>query len=160
MPHHACPSASMRPSSSWMGSAHQSVNDAGVSGSLLALARLFVIILGGLFSSGNAPPAAAPRACLPLPAPALCERRHRLLARGRIAVRRALDLAVVAARPHPGAILRRSRRQEDAADDDAILQDIIVIIAPQPYEREADPRLRISEAEEVLPVNRHPLTAS
>src|SRR5262245_3847524 len=93
-------------------------------------------------------------------APALSERRHPRFAGRLIAVCRAFDVAVVAARPHPGAIPRRSRRQEDAADDDAILQDIIVIIAPQPYEREADPRLRISEAEEVLPVNRHPLTAS
>src|SRR5262245_41701205 len=75
-----------------MGSAHQSVNDAGVCGSLLALARLLVIILGARFSSGDAPPAAAPRACLPLPAPALCEHRHRLLARGRIRQQR--DLSV------------------------------------------------------------------
>jgi hypothetical protein len=39
-------------------------------------------------------------------APTPRKRCHRLLARGRIAVRRPLDLAVVPARPHPGTPLR------------------------------------------------------
>jgi len=63
-------------------------------------------------------------------APALGERRHGSLARLSVAVRSALDaVGTVAARPHPRAALRRSRFQmEDAADNDAVLQHIVVVL--------------------------------
>jgi hypothetical protein len=54
-----------------------------------------------------------------IPSPTLRERRHRRLSRRLVAVRRAADLAVMAARPHPLPILRRAGRHEDAADDHA-----------------------------------------
>jgi hypothetical protein len=69
----------------------------------------------------------AARRCL-ASAPSLRERRHRSLACRLVAVRRALDVPVVAARPHPGAALRRGRHREDAADDDApfgALNDVV-----------------------------------
>ena len=34
----------------------------------------------------------------------------------------------MAARPHPGAALRRSRNREDAADHDAVLQHVAVVL--------------------------------
>jgi hypothetical protein len=39
----------------------------------------------------------------------------------------AADLAVVAARPHPWAVRRRDRHLEDAADDDAVLEDAVIL---------------------------------
>src|SRR5262245_15476922 len=67
-----------------------------------------------------------------LPTPTFRERRHRGLACLGIAVRRALDVVpAMAARPHPGAALRRSRLQmEDAAHDLAVLQHVVVVLAP------------------------------
>src|SRR5262245_50528598 len=53
--------------------------------------------------------------------PALSERRHRRFACRLVAVRRAAYLAVVAARPHPMAVLWRNRDLEDAADDDTVI---------------------------------------
>src|SRR5262245_48657269 len=65
------------------------------------------------------------------PSPALGERSHRSLARRLIAVRGALDVPTVAARPHPWAALRRSRLQmEDAADDLAVFEHVVVVLAP------------------------------
>jgi hypothetical protein len=61
--------------------------------------------------------------------PAL-ERCHRRLARRLIAVRGAADVAVVAARPHPLSTLRRCGRHEDAADNGAVLQHVVVVLAP------------------------------
>jgi hypothetical protein len=62
-------------------------------------------------------------------APALSERSHRLLARQLVAVRRSWYVAVVAARPHPGAALRPDCIvAEDAADHDApfgALNDVV-----------------------------------
>jgi hypothetical protein len=64
-----------------------------------------------------------------LASPALGERCHRSLARR--FMRRATYLAVVAARPHPGAALRPDCIEEEhAADDDAVLQHIVIVIAP------------------------------
>jgi hypothetical protein len=45
-----------------------------------------------------------------------------------IAVRSAADLATVAARPHPRLVRRSVRREEDAADNLAVLQDAIVLL--------------------------------
>jgi len=39
-------------------------------------------------------------------------------------------LAIMTARPHPGPILRRDRHLEDAADHDAILQHVVIVVAP------------------------------
>src|SRR5262245_15035088 len=51
-------------------------------------------------------------------APALRDRGHRSLPRCLIAVRSALDVAVVTARPHPGTALRPDRiKEENAADE-------------------------------------------
>src|SRR5262249_25188138 len=62
---------------------------------------------------------------------ALRERRHRSLARRLVAVRGALDVPAVAARPHPGAALRRSRLQmEDATHDLAVFEHVVVVVAP------------------------------
>src|SRR5262245_49620152 len=69
------------------------------------------------------------------PPPALRERRHRLLAGGRIAVPRLLDVAVavVAAGPHPRATRRCGCvEMEDAARDDAVLKHVVIVIAPLP----------------------------
>src|SRR5262245_33185245 len=63
--------------------------------------------------------------------PALGERDHRGLARQLVAVCRALDVTPVAARPHPGAALRCCRLQmEDAADDLAVFEHVVVVVAP------------------------------
>jgi hypothetical protein len=70
----------------------------------------------------------ARRHCL-LPPPAFHERRHRGLARRLIAMRGAADVAVVAARPHPMMVLRRDRHLEDAADDDAVLDHVKVVLS-------------------------------
>src|SRR5262249_55767605 len=61
------------------------------------------------------------------PSPALSECCHRSLARRLIAVGRALDVAVMAARPHPRAALRRNRHQKDAADNHVVLHVIVVV---------------------------------
>jgi hypothetical protein len=45
-------------------------------------------------------------------------------------MRGALDVAIVTARPHPGAVLRGDWHLEDAADHDAVLQHVVVVIAP------------------------------
>jgi hypothetical protein len=37
------------------------------------------------------------------------------------------NVPVVAACPHPGAVLRRDWHLEDAADDDPVLQQIVVV---------------------------------
>jgi hypothetical protein len=63
-------------------------------------------------------------------APALRERRHRSFTRQLVTVRRTPVVAVVAAGPHPGTILRRNGHLEDAADSDAILQHVIVVLVP------------------------------
>src|SRR5262245_33512677 len=68
------------------------------------------------------------RALLAPPTPS--RRGHRGLA-CRSAVRGALDVPPVAARPHPGAALRRSRwHLEDAPDNNAVLQHVVVVLAP------------------------------
>jgi hypothetical protein len=41
-----------------------------------------------------------------------------------------LDVAVVAARPRPGAIRRRGLLLANAPDHDAVLQHVLVVIAP------------------------------
>src|SRR5262245_1374480 len=46
----------------------------------------------------------------PLPVPTPLDRSHRLLMRRFVAVRRAADVAVVAARPHPRTVLWCGRR--------------------------------------------------
>jgi len=64
----------------------------------------------------------------PIPSPALCERRHRRLPRRLISVSRAFDVAVVAARPHPGSVRQGDLRLENAAHDDAVLQNAVVLL--------------------------------
>jgi hypothetical protein len=64
-------------------------------------------------------------------APALSERCHRSLAGRLIAVRGALDVPTVPARPHPRTSLRRSSLQmEDAANDLAVFEHVVVVVAP------------------------------
>src|SRR5262245_13059312 len=61
--------------------------------------------------------------------PTLRERRHRFLAGGGIAVRGSLDVVpAMAARPHPRTARWRSRNREDAADDLAVLQRVVVLL--------------------------------
>ena len=73
---------------------------------------------------------ARPAAWALLSSPALGEGGHRSLACRLVAVGRAAYLAVVAARPHRGAIRRCNRHLEDAADDHAILQHVVVVLVP------------------------------
>src|SRR5262245_58199152 len=54
--------------------------------------------------------------------------RHRGLARRLVSVCRASDVAVVTARPHPGAVRRRDPHLEDEADDNR--SHVVVGIAP------------------------------
>src|SRR5262245_37008227 len=56
--------------------------------------------------------------------------RHPLRAGGRIAVRCAAYLAVLATHPHQGAALRPDCIEAGTADHDAALQHPIVVIAP------------------------------
>src|SRR5262245_38335975 len=63
--------------------------------------------------------------------PTLGERRHRGLARRLIPLCGAADVAVMAGCPHPLAVLRADCiEQENAADDDAVLKHVVVIVAP------------------------------
>src|SRR5262245_7994448 len=66
-----------------------------------------------------------------LPPPALGERRHRGLARRRVAVC-APAIAVIAEgeRPEPRRSYRRSDGFHDAADDDAISEHVEVVVVP------------------------------
>src|SRR5262245_54341659 len=65
-----------------------------------------------------------------LPASSL-RTQPRSLACRLIAVRGALDVPAVAAGPHPGATLRRSRLQmEDAAHHLAVFEHVVVVVAP------------------------------
>jgi hypothetical protein len=43
---------------------------------------------------------------------------------------RAAYLAVVTARPHPRLVLWRNRHLENAADDDAVLHHVVVVLVP------------------------------
>jgi hypothetical protein len=66
-----------------------------------------------------------------LASPAFRERVHRSLVRCLIAVRRALDLAIVAGHPHPGAALRPNGiEEEDAADNYAVFEHVEVVVIP------------------------------
>jgi hypothetical protein len=50
---------------------------------------------------------------------------------GSYPMRRAFDIAVVPARPHPGAALRPDCIEaEDAPHDDAVLQNVVIVVAP------------------------------
>src|SRR5262245_59654640 len=63
--------------------------------------------------------------------PALGERRHRSLARRRIAVRqRAVLMMPKGQSPHPGASYRRRMYLQDTTDDGAIGNHVIVVIVP------------------------------
>jgi hypothetical protein len=53
--------------------------------------------------------------------PGLRERRHGSLARRLVAVRRAADVPVVTARPHPGLVCWRNWYLENATHDHAVL---------------------------------------
>src|SRR5262249_17876613 len=65
------------------------------------------------------------------PAASLCERRHRGLARRRIAVRwRAVLMVAKGQRPHPRRTLRRGVHLHDAADDGTIGEHIVVVVVP------------------------------
>jgi hypothetical protein len=60
-------------------------------------------------------------------APALGKCSHRRFPRGFISVRRAFDVPIVAACPHPGAALGPNRIEaEDAADNNTVLQHVVV----------------------------------
>src|SRR5258708_36851566 len=65
------------------------------------------------------------------PPPALCERRHRGLARRRVAVRRcAVFMVPDGERPHPGRAYRRGCGLEDATDDRAVGEHVVVVVVP------------------------------
>src|SRR6516162_1660903 len=69
--------------------------------------------------------------CVSLPPPTLRERRHRCLARRRVAVReRAALMIIVRERPHPRHPHRYSGRLHDAPNHDAIAEHVEVIVAP------------------------------
>src|SRR5262245_34470369 len=63
-------------------------------------------------------------------APALCERRHRGLARRLIAVPWMRALLPFSDCPHPGPILQSNGHQKDAADDDAAFENLVVLLIP------------------------------
>src|SRR6516165_8639111 len=66
-----------------------------------------------------------------LPPPAFGERRHRDLARRRVAVRRrAVLVAAKGQRPQPWLAGRRGSRLHDSADDDAIADHVEVVVVP------------------------------
>jgi hypothetical protein len=67
-----------------------------------------------------------------------------VVTRREIAARRAAYLAAMSASLHPMAVLRCDRHLEDAADDDAVLQHVVVVIAHWPDGHEREVRLRIS----------------
>src|SRR5262245_15720138 len=62
--------------------------------------------------------------------PTFRERRYRRLAGLCIAVRRAADMTVVAARPHPGVVFWRDRHLENATDDLAVFEHVEVVLVP------------------------------
>ena len=61
--------------------------------------------------------------------PALRERRHRGVARRLIAVRRGAPLPF-SDRPHQGAALQSNGHQKDAADDNAVFENLVVLLIP------------------------------
>ena len=66
-----------------------------------------------------------------LPPPALGERRHRGLARRRVAVRRrAIFVVPKIQRPHPTRTYRRRVDLQDAADVSAVGEHIVIVIVP------------------------------
>src|SRR5262245_24493915 len=70
------------------------------------------------------------RSNLTLPPPTLRERRHRGLARRRVAVhRRAILMLPEGERPHPRRTNRRGCRFHDAADDNAVGEYVVIVIA-------------------------------
>src|SRR5262245_34768045 len=95
---------------------------------MLVVGRFTATICGRSGRTDQGPTPIAPATSFP--SPALGERRHGLLAPGRVAVRRVLDLPVVAARRHPGATRWRDRHLEDAPHHDAVLRHVIVVVAP------------------------------
>jgi hypothetical protein len=62
--------------------------------------------------------------------PALGEGRHRGLARRFVAVRGAADVAVMAARRHSGAFRWRDWHHECGPIIDAVLQHVVIVVAP------------------------------
>jgi hypothetical protein len=74
------------------------------------------LIVGALQAHARkeAAPAEARPPCSPVRQEHHCERHDQHM-------RSAADVAIMATRPHPGPILRRRGRQEDAADDDTVL---------------------------------------
>src|SRR5262249_1850315 len=62
--------------------------------------------------------------------PALGERRHRRLARLRVAVRRGAVLMMPKGRPHPGRPYRGRMYLQDTADDSAISDDVEIVVIP------------------------------
>jgi hypothetical protein len=65
------------------------------------------------------------------PSPILSERRHRRLAR-RLITKSWRPTLVFVGCPHPGAMLRRGRRLKNAPHHDAVLHDVIAVVAPSP----------------------------
>src|SRR5215510_8226553 len=85
--------------------------------------------------SKELPPCPRKRTCLPilelLPPPALGERRHRGLARRLVAVRwPTVFVMAEGQRPHPRRTNRRRVHLHDAADDGAIGEHVVVVLAP------------------------------
>src|SRR5262249_10219271 len=69
------------------------------------------------------------RTCPSLPAPALCECRHRGLARRSVAARRVTTLIVPECqRPQPGHSCGRGEGLEETTDNDAVRQHIKIIL--------------------------------
>ena len=66
-----------------------------------------------------------------LPPPALSQRCHRGLP-ARLITEGWRPAPVFIECPHPGAVPRRGRRPKNAPYDDAVLHDVIVVVAPSP----------------------------
>jgi len=72
-----------------------------------------------------------PRKRTLLPSPTLGERRHRGLARLLVVVRRrAILMMPKGERPHPRHAHRRRISLEDATDDSAVGQHIVIVVVP------------------------------
>jgi len=88
----------------------------------------------GFFSFCRCPVSCAPPAPpgrLLLPSPAFRERRHRVLAGSGIAVgRSAVAMVTVGQCPKPPRSYRRGNRTHNSANDDAVGEHVIVVLAP------------------------------
>jgi hypothetical protein len=71
------------------------------------------------------------------------------------------DLAVVTARPHPGSVRRCNRHPENAADDHAVLEHVVVVVALLTGRvRSRSGRLRIKPGPTMLGSQQRPRVAA